>query len=1429
MDPQEISQNLSIEALTELAFTDELTKLKNRRWLFDYLDGWCSAEGTRDQNLSLVVLDLDKFKLINDTHGHLAGDEAIKWMAETITNSIRSNDIFVRYAGDEFVLVLPGLDKRTGEHVAKQLCARLARTPLELESLDEPLHVTISLGVAEFPGDADTPRGLFECADAALYVAKEGGRNCVAVYGVSDPSNIPIPLLLKNFPGPKLIGRVSDLIRCQSVCMDAENDSQVVIVKGVDGVGKTRLLRELQASREQIDQTVLWADCLRERQHVPYAPLAEAVHSIFDKNPRLMERAVTLLDEGTISTLANWLSELGEPSNIALVSDSEEGRRAVFSAWLSLLQVIATGQPVVLILDDLEFADRATLAIFRFLAGESLGEEKRPAIAAFLAHNLDNAGLSNSPALKQFLDEIGLSDRSATIELEGLDTESVGDLVDSILQRHSMPSDFAHKLENLTKGNPLFIEEVLVALILSHSLVREDGSWSLEAEGVVLPNNLTDVLLVHLESLDEESADAVLQASALGTHFHIDLFCRVLEFNPGRALQVLDKGIGFRLLEVVEGTGNRRYRFVHRCLRDVTYEVVGAEVRQRVHARAVSLGDQVVVSDLEEALDDVNWHAERAGGIAGRYRPRAISRYASLFSDDEIDDYFQIAGSEAAPRADFEVAEASSRLTDVSRELVAPVLTALVTVHRGHRMYPPGSRYTIRAVRKFLRSLDEIFLHLPAITLKEKEGRLEVNSELFEEGTFGLPEELTLDLLRSAGVHSITLNRLVKETEVERLATGLIRFDIMSGPDAWSEHLKDAGCKGVGVVPKEYRAVTRDQSRLSSARALQGIASQRRDEKADLLSQIVRYMVGVAEAVHLFPIGSKTTEQALDALVNVLGLAYRIVPTVNVCITAEGVLLNDARIDERTFGPSVHRLQAFMDSRKLRSISLHAGVSKEELASFFTVPEIDETTSEAPVYNFAHIEVDQYFFVAADAQGGVVSGGSGDSKKKVRLDRATFLRRVLEGSASDLLSDDILTRVPTVLSDTWLDGDHESTQAVVGKLFGALEEIESEMRNGALVRIARMLSSSSQLLTREILRIAQPHLRVLLQQERDERALNTLIELSETLIRDCLAGREVENAARLIRELGRTLQDDMRAPATCRENALEAIGRIMHSTEFNCVLNALWSPSKDRREHALFLLESCGAPAASSILEEVIRAKNTESRQLLARILAGMNVLESVQDGLNEWIGPSAESPIVVALLEVLEIIDPSPVEALFRAFSHPDKVVKQAASKVVHRLEGDARREVLSRLLEIPDERTRAAAAKLVGKTRPPRAASLLLPLLSDETNGETVHVEVCNALGRIRDPKTIQPLRRLLRHGSLLSRFSKKAASTDVRVAALSAISRMPGRLAMQTLTEHSDDSDERIRTAARHAVSGFHRVPSSTQVRKTGSTAEHKPESE
>ncbi len=1056
MDPQSISQNLSIEALTELAFTDELTKLRNRRWLFDFLDEWCSSESTRDQNLSLVVLDLDRFKQINDKHGHLAGDEAIKWMAETITNSIRANDIFVRYAGDEFVLVLPGLDKRTGEHVAKQLCARLARTPLDIESLDEPLHVTISLGVAEFPGDADTPRGLFDCADAALYVAKEGGRNQVAVFGLNDPSNIPIPVLLKNFPGPKLIGRVSDLIRCQSVCLDAENDSQVVIVKGPDGIGKTRLLRELQASREQIDQTVLWADCLRERQHVPYAPLAEAVHTTFDKNPRLMERAVTLLDEETVSILANWLSELGEPASEMLASDSEDVRRTVFSAWLSLLQVIGTNQPVVLILDDLEFADRATLSVFRFLAGDALSEEKRPSLAAFLAHNLDDAALSSSPSLKQLLDEIGESDRSSTIELEGLGRDAVGDLVDSILQKHNIPLDFAHKLENLTRGNPLFIEEVLVALILSQSLISEDGSWSLDAQGVVLPNNLTDVLLVHLETLDEESADAVLQASALGTQFHIDLFCRVLEFNRGRALQVLDKAVGFRLLELVEGSGHRRYRFVHRCLRDVTYEVVGAEVRQRVHARAVSLGDQVVVSDLEEALDDVSWHADRAGGMSAKYRPKALSRFASLFSDDEVDDYFQIAGSEAAPRADFEVAEASSRLNDDSRELVAPVLTALVTVHRGYRMYPPGSRYTIRAVRKFLRTLDEIFVHIPAITLKEKEGRLEVNGDLLEEGAFGLPEELTLDLLRSAGVHSVTLNRLVKEPEVERLATGLIRFDIMSGPDAWAEHLRAAGCKGVGVVPKEYKAVTRDQSRLASARALQGIASQRRDEKADLLSQIVRYMVGVAEAVHLFPIGSKTTEQALDALLNVLNLAYRIVPTVNVCITAEGVLLNDARIDERTFGPSVHRLQAFMDSRKLRSISLHGGATKEELASFFTVPEVDETTSEAPVYNFPHIEVDQYFFVAADAQGGVVAGDAG-SKKSVRLDRETFLRRVLEGSASDLLSDDILTRVPTVLSDTWLDGDHESTQAVVGKLFGALEEIDSDLRNGALIRIARQI------------------------------------------------------------------------------------------------------------------------------------------------------------------------------------------------------------------------------------------------------------------------------------------------------------------------------------------------------------------------------------
>jgi diguanylate cyclase (GGDEF)-like protein len=154
--------------LTREAMTDSLTGLTNRRNFENTMDHWISA-GT---SFSLVVMDVDRFKYVNDTYGHQAGDNVLKQVAKVISASVRPGDVCCRYGGEEFVLLLSDTTVEDAYMIAERV-----RRAVEEVNAEESLPITVSQGIAHYPSHADTSDELFHRADQALYQAKENGRN----------------------------------------------------------------------------------------------------------------------------------------------------------------------------------------------------------------------------------------------------------------------------------------------------------------------------------------------------------------------------------------------------------------------------------------------------------------------------------------------------------------------------------------------------------------------------------------------------------------------------------------------------------------------------------------------------------------------------------------------------------------------------------------------------------------------------------------------------------------------------------------------------------------------------------------------------------------------------------------------------------------------------------------------------------------------------------------------------------------------------------------------------------------------------------------------------------------------------------------------------------------------------------------------------
>ena len=172
--------------LAEQAITDELTGLKNRRAFDERLQEEFRRAQRYTDPVSLIMIDLDHFKLVNDRHGHPFGDAVLRGAAEQIRASTRDPDICARYGGEEFAVILPKTHLSgaliVAERIWKQLGEREYRSAADGPSA-APVHVTASLGIAYYPSkDITSPDLLLRFADEALYQAKRAGRNTICLY-----------------------------------------------------------------------------------------------------------------------------------------------------------------------------------------------------------------------------------------------------------------------------------------------------------------------------------------------------------------------------------------------------------------------------------------------------------------------------------------------------------------------------------------------------------------------------------------------------------------------------------------------------------------------------------------------------------------------------------------------------------------------------------------------------------------------------------------------------------------------------------------------------------------------------------------------------------------------------------------------------------------------------------------------------------------------------------------------------------------------------------------------------------------------------------------------------------------------------------------------------------------------------------------------
>lgn len=167
------------EKMQQLAITDSLTGLYNRRYFFPFAEKEIERSKRYEKELSIILMDIDHFKKVNDKFGHQIGDQALKMAADICLQELRQVDVICRYGGEEFVILLPETSKSEAGQAAQRICDAIAAARLPTEQGE--VAITISMGVADLTREEDDINSLIKKADQALYQAKHAGRNQVAV------------------------------------------------------------------------------------------------------------------------------------------------------------------------------------------------------------------------------------------------------------------------------------------------------------------------------------------------------------------------------------------------------------------------------------------------------------------------------------------------------------------------------------------------------------------------------------------------------------------------------------------------------------------------------------------------------------------------------------------------------------------------------------------------------------------------------------------------------------------------------------------------------------------------------------------------------------------------------------------------------------------------------------------------------------------------------------------------------------------------------------------------------------------------------------------------------------------------------------------------------------------------------------------------
>jgi len=1400
---------------SRLIFEDELTGIYNRRFLLHYFQSKVPWDALEDHPLSLIMIDVDHFKQVNDTYGHQVGDEALIWFANLLKELAGEDSLAVRYAGDEFMILLPFVDKAPALRMGERLLQRVREEPFRLDEQDGTLHMTLSIGIASAPEDAQSGKGLVQKADTALYYAKMTGRDRLANAGEVGWEQVLAKTAIYQLEEVKIVGRKLQLAQvAEALRKFSQRQSQFLVVEGAAGMGKSDFLEAIHLNLAKSKIWQVKVSGFPQEMFRPYYLITSILVSILNQRPDKGTGALETLSPKEITHLAHILPQLGGTEKAPPGEDEKVQREAIFTTLAHFIPKAVNSRPLILFIDDLHYSDEATLILLRRLM---LRGEIPLFICGTSTETHEFKVEEQMVPLERFYEtyhrELGVK----KLTLTPLTATDIARHIKGIFTNARLPENFEKDLAQISQGNPLFLSEILRKLVLDQKITLVGQQWVIQSlEEGYLPRSLEEIVSQKIAALDEENRQLLEQVSALGEDVSLSVLIGSSGKMEAKVLEFIDQAVAQGLLSTDFQLNDETIRFLSERILEITYGSIEEGRKQEMHERIGNYQETLYEKRLLPSAATLAYHFKRSADQerARKYEHFLAAWNSKIFNAQEAIDYREERPDE------FPAAEAPLNSADLAK--VPTVIRLLLGAARNIKLYPQGSDSVINAIRQLKEAIDGILENNDLLSIVQREQALVINDQEIDatESKFGA--EPFFKFLSHLELRGIGFHRGLPEQELEVLLGAFCHVSPkMIDPSFWQSFSAEHDLTHIDLKQVRYsmtggpegRAVDEKTPEKTDTPASLEISSQPHADEQKLdqeeLSQIPEIIQGLlraAKTIRLYPLESKAISDSVEQLMEALQSILTRRPVLALALVRNSLLVNGIKIDTSDFKTLADTFVKFLDTIEINSLCFLQHITSHELETFVRA-----------LGEFSDAKLDSEFWkrFAEDKRLSsiLLNKHLYEILEEIRAEAA------LEDSERDLAEQEPMEKIPKEeeaepptkkpfetflevledrLPDLLLKGDEKMVQHTVKRLFEGFQVRDHSTRQKVIDVCRGTLESLTLATKHQLSRLLADPLLVAFSEEKEPKVLVEIASLLKLMAISFIQFAEYPSASRVLFHLQRRYRQldeakDERVPLLSK-----ALDIKLEPPTQKLIVDDLKSSDPSRQKEAAQLVGSLGQVAVPMLIDIIKQEEDYRARKIATILLEELGPKAAKRLKRELVLEISAEERL--RILEVIDTLTSDLRDELLLLLGDEDPQVREAAFRLAERLNESYVVELLLDYAKCQESSLATAAIKCLGRLKMQSAVGELFSLLNS-TKEEEQLIACCRALGQIADPASVEHLAKIL---APKSRFGlRKGRSARVRAAAAFALGQIAHPSVAEVLAPFVEDRDPRIREIARTVV--------------------------